>query len=128
MMKIKSVMHSITKVPHDMSMKEVAKLMKEKDIGSVLVEQENEVKGILTERDILKRVVAEGKDPEKTSAGDIMTTDLITADSDINLFDASKLMDKHKIRRLPVVEHGKIIGIVTTRSLSRGLPMYLLKK
>jgi signal-transduction protein with cAMP-binding, CBS, and nucleotidyltransferase domain len=79
--------------------------------------------GILTERDILKRVVAVAKDPEKTFVKEVMSTPVFIVDPDITLENAVKLMFKHKIKKLPVLENqdGKnvLVGLVTLTDIAR---------
>ncbi len=128
MVAVKEIMHSITVVPHSMPVSDAAKIMREKDIGSVLVERWGKIAGILTERDILKRVVAESLCAGDVRAGDVATNSLITIGSDADVLEANELLHKHNIRRLPVTENGKIIGIVTLRSISKNIPYAQLKR
>lgn len=128
MVVVKEIMHGTTLVGFNSSVREVAKLMKEKEIGSVMVEIAGEIKGIVTERDILKRVVAEGRDANETRVMDIMTRQLITIPSKASLIDAAQLLSKYNIRRLPVEENGKIIGIVTARGIAKAIPLQIVRK
>ena len=77
---------------------------------------------ILTERDVLKRVVDEGRKPEETLVKDVMSKPLITISSEASLENAIELMFKHKIKKLPVVENGKLVGLVTFTDLVRAEP------
>ncbi|MCX6767131.1 MAG: CBS domain-containing protein [Candidatus Micrarchaeota archaeon] len=131
MVTVKEVMHSITVVPETASVSEVARIMKRKEIGSVMVEKWGKIAGIVTERDIIKRVVAEGKVGDKVKVGDVATYSLVTVDAGTDIIDANELLHKQNIRRLPVTENGKIIGIVTVRGISKNLPAaysYLKKR
>jgi len=101
----------------DSSIKDIANLMKEKQTGSVLIKKGNEYVGIITERDILYKVVAEGKDPSKVKAKEIMSTPLITIDKDAELEKIIHIFKEKKIRRLPVKDGERIIGIITLRSI-----------
>lgn len=102
---------------------EAARLMKDKKIGNVLVVEDNQPIGILTESDIIKKVVAEGKTPKNVLVKDVMTTPVIVTDPYIPVEEAMKTMGKCNIRRLPVVENGKLIGIITHKDISRISPL-----
>jgi CBS domain-containing protein len=93
----------------------IAKLMAEKEIGSVIVVDEDMYPlGIVTEGDIVRNVIAEGKDPKTTAAKDIMTTPAITITDDIELSDAARLMAVKHIKKLCIVSlDGKLTGIMT---------------
>ena len=98
---------------------EAAKLMKEAHAGMIPVVENGRLLGAVTDRDIVLRVVAEGKDPTSTTAGDIASIDLITVTPDQDLDEAMKLMARHQIRRLPVVEDGRLIGVVAQADVAR---------
>lgn len=100
----------------DISIKKASEVMGKYHIGSLVVRDDEEIRGILTERDVLMSV-ARGKDPNETSIGEIMTKKVITIDPDSTLSDAVDLMIKHKIKKVPVVEEGKLIGIVTASDI-----------
>ncbi|MEH7483437.1 CBS domain-containing protein [Neobacillus drentensis] len=91
---------------------EVALKMKQLNVGAIPIVDQEKLVGMITDRDIVVRGVAE-KHPGSTKVEDIMSNDLITVTSDSSSKDAAKLMAKHQIRRLPVVEEGKLIGIVS---------------
>jgi len=101
--------------------------MRQKNIGSVLVSRKGEIVGILTERDILKRIVAEGLDPSKTKAEEVMTRNIITINADASILEASEILNRYDIRRLPVEENGRIIGIVTARGIAKNMPLYFIR-
>lgn len=100
------------------SVTEAARSMKEADIGDVIVLDNDEVCGIVTDRDITIRVVAEGKDPNSTSLGDCCSRNPITLDPDSSVDEAVKLMRDKAIRRLPIIEGGKPVGIVSLGDLA----------
>ena len=92
---------------------EAAQIMKSEDVGSVPILEGDRLVGMLTDRDIVVRVVAEGKDPQSTNAGDVASRDLVTIDPQQNLDEALRLMAQHQVRRLPVVEEdGRLVGIL----------------
>ncbi len=101
----------------DDSIKNIAELMRDKKIGSVLIEDKGKYVGIITERDILYKVVAEGKDPRTVKAKEIMSTPLITIDKESDIEESKKIFREKGIRRLPVSDGGKIVGIITLRSI-----------
>ena len=92
---------------------EAARAMKDEDVGSIPIVDRDTLVGILTDRDIALRVVAEGRDPQGTSAGDVASRELVTVDPQQSLDEALRLMAKHQVRRLPVCEEdGRLVGIV----------------
>src|SRR5438552_16495894 len=92
---------------------EAAKIMKQEDAGVVPVTENGRLIGMVTDRDIAIRVVAEGKDPQSTSIREVASTDLVTIDPQQDLDEALRLMAQHKVRRLPVVEEdGRLVGVV----------------
>lgn len=117
-MKIKDVMHDITLVDAEATVQEVARVMTKKNIGSVLIERKG-IYYILTERDILYKVVAEALDPSQIKAEKVMTPVRYTIDAEASVEKASIIFSKHRIRRLPVMHRGEIVGIVTARSIAR---------
>ncbi|TAL48354.1 CBS domain-containing protein [archaeon] len=125
--RVRDAMHSVTKVRSSTTVAEAAVIMDSKQIGSVLIEENGKIAGIMTERDILRKVVAKGRDPKMLTVKDMMSQPLITIDSDATLDVASKIMEQHGIRRLVVIEKGTIVGIITTRDVSNNIN-YLLAK
>jgi CBS domain-containing protein len=95
------------------SIVDAARIMKDEDVGPVPVVDGDRLVGVITDRDIAIRVVAEGKDPQGTTVQDVASTDLVTIDPQQTLDEALRLMGQHQVRRLPVVEEdGKLVGIV----------------
>jgi signal-transduction protein with cAMP-binding, CBS, and nucleotidyltransferase domain len=98
----------------------ISNLMKEKEVSSIIISDQNENSvGIITERDIVRRVIADSKDPNITKAKEIKSQPLITVDSDDNLFDAVMIMEKNNIRRLPVVKDNSLVGFLTITDIIR---------
>ncbi len=118
-MHIKEIMHDTTVVTPETSVVELSRMMRDKTIGSVLVHVSDRKYGIITERDILSRVIAGGLDPSSAKASDIMTELRYTIDANASIQEASEIFNTQRIRRLPVVENGKIIGIITTRDVAK---------
>jgi len=102
----------------DRTVLEAAKLMHQQDVGDLVVMDGVEAKGIVTERDLVRRVMAMKK-PFNTIVSDVMSSPLITIDQDAPLRDAARLMIKHKIRRLPVTKENILVGIVATNDFAR---------
>ena len=98
-----------------MTVQDAAIAMKEKGVGAVIVEDKNSLVGIFTERDLLNRVVAEGKDPVKTTLSEVMTQDVIGLEGDKPLSHALHLMHQNAFRHVPVLAQGKPIGMVSAR-------------
>ena len=94
------------------SLAEAARLMKEQDVGSVPVVDGSRLVGVLTDRDIVVRAVAEGGDPRTVQVGEIASHDVVTVRPDDDLDEALRLMAQHQIRRLAVVEDGQLVGVV----------------
>jgi CBS domain-containing protein len=97
---------------------DAARVMRESDIGDVIVMDDGQVTGIVTDRDIVVRGVAEGRDPESTSVSDVCTTGVETIDSEASVDDALGLMREKDIRRLPVAKNGRPVGIVSLGDLA----------
>lgn len=96
----------------DAALSDVARLMREGDMGVVPVVENGTLVGIVTDRDIVVRMIADGKGPE-TPVSEAMTTELFTVGPDDFVFEASRLMGDKQVRRLPVVEPGgKLVGII----------------
>ena len=127
-MNVKEIMSSVTKISADSTVSDAAKLMDEKNFGSVPIEEDGKVTGIITERDVLRKIVAKGVDPKTTSVKDIMTSPVITIGPEKSVEEANEIMTDKKIRRLPVESDGKVIGIVTLRDVSNSLRYSLGKR
>ncbi|MEA1904939.1 MAG: CBS domain-containing protein, partial [Candidatus Hadarchaeota archaeon] len=104
------------------SVARAAKLMSENGVGSLIVVQKKEPVGILTERDLLMKVVSRDIKPSKIQVGKIMSKPIITTDADADVVDAARIMIRNKIRRLPVVEGGKLTGILTASDITAVSP------
>ena len=119
---IKSVMRSppITALPSD-TISSTVETMITSDIGAVIVREGNKLLGLITEKDILERVLEPGKDPANTFLGDIMSLPLEIVEHDRSLIDVLKIMQDRQIRRLAVIQEGEAIGIVTERRILEAL-------
>ncbi|MFQ6020467.1 MAG: cyclic nucleotide-binding/CBS domain-containing protein [Candidatus Aenigmatarchaeota archaeon] len=118
-MLVKDAMNRNVKITRaDDTVKNAAKTMTSYRIGSlVVVSGAGKVIGIVTERNILNSVVATGRNSKEVKIEEIMTKDPITISPDKTLEDAAEIMTKNKIKKLPVIENGKLIGIITASDL-----------
>ncbi|OGI15644.1 hypothetical protein A3K63_04395 [Candidatus Micrarchaeota archaeon RBG_16_49_10] len=96
-----------------MKVREAVSLMAKSNVGSLLVLKDKKLVGIITERDVLRKVVLKALDPGKTSIVDIMSRNPITISKSSSLEEAVQKLSKNKIKKLPVVENGELIGIIT---------------
>jgi CBS domain-containing protein len=101
-------------VTPETSLREVAELMAAEDVGAIPVLEGDRVTAVITDRDIVIRAVAQGKDPRGMPVAEIASTDLVTVRGDQDLSDALRLMAQNQVRRLPVVEDGdRLIGVLS---------------
>jgi CBS domain-containing protein len=105
-------------LPLDAPLTEAARLMRDKEIGGVLVTQDGRLCGLLTDRDIVVRAVAEGRDLTGTRLADICSAGIVTVSPDDGTEAALRLMLDSAVRRLPVVENGRPVGIVSIGDLT----------
>jgi CBS domain-containing protein len=99
---------------------DAAKLMKAEDVGSLPIVEGDQLVGMVTDRDIVIRAVAEGKDSQSTTVGEIASRDLVTVDPEQDLDEALRLMAQHQVRRLPVAEEdGRLVGILAQADVAR---------
>jgi CBS domain-containing protein len=96
-----------------------AKMMKQEDVGLAPVVEGDRLVGTLTDRDIVVRVVAEGRDPQNVTAREAASTELITIDPQQDLDEALRLMASKQVRRLPVVEEGRLVGVLAQADIAR---------
>jgi CBS domain-containing protein len=117
--KISEVMTSDPRtVDVDATLVDAAREMREGDTGAIIVTENGEVTGIVTDRDITVRAVADGKDPSTTKVREVITTGIVTLGPDDTVEDAIRLMREHDIRRIPVVQDGRPVGIVSIGDLA----------
>jgi CBS domain-containing protein len=109
----------------DMTVTEAAQVMEEKNVGGILVKKHGKFIGIVTERDVLRKIAAQGLDPKYVRVADIMTRHLISIDHDKEIEEANHIMLHHNIRRLVVKKDGEIVGILSNRDIARNM-MYII--
>ena len=97
---------------------EAVRLMSEERVGAVAVTREGKLTGIFTERDLMIRVVLEGRDPRATRVGDVMTEECVSAKKDMSMGEALQIMTERHFRHLPVVdENDRVLGLLSIRNL-----------
>lgn len=101
------------------SVLDAAVLMNDHKVGSVVVSEQGQVAGIFTERDVLRRIVAEKLDPAATTIGQVMTHDVVCCEMDTSIEDARSIMKNRRIRHLPVVDHEQtLLGLISIGDLN----------
>lgn len=118
-MKIRDIMtDDVAVVSPDTTVLEVAQLMQKHDVGAVPVCEGANVVGLVTDRDIVVRNIAHGKDPHQTPVKEVMTTQVKSADPEMSLSQAAEIMAAEQIRRLPVVEGNRLVGMLSLGDLA----------
>src|SRR5947209_13256651 len=120
-MKVRDIMTSegLATASLDTTLEDIATMMRDENVGAIPVLDDDEnLAGIITDRDIVVRAIAEGQDPSECTAEEILSEELHTIEPDSDLEEAADLMARHKIRRLPVVEDGEIIGMISLGDIS----------
>ena len=113
-MKVREIMAAnVATAAPDTTLEEIATMMRDEEIGAVPVLDDDELVGLVTDRDIVLRCIATGKDPSETTVTDILSEDLETVEPDDDVEVASRVMSHKQIRRLPVVENGRLMGMVS---------------
>jgi len=110
-------MRTIVSIDSKAKVKDAARLMVEKGIGSLIANRDGLPFGIVTERDLMEKIAAEGVDPTKMTVSEVMTAPLTTVDANSNIIDAARRMVEKRVKRLVVTDQDKIVGIVTQTDL-----------
>lgn len=120
MRKVKDVMVTkVVTVDVDVNLKKAVERMNNHDVGCLVVLEKGSFVGILTERDVLRRVVVKGRNPDETLVGDVMSKPLVVVEPEADLEEAVKLMFERRIKKLPVVENKELVGLVTMTDIAR---------
>lgn len=113
-MKVRDIMTAdVATATSDTTLQEIATMMRDHDTGAVPVLDGDELIGLVTDRDIVMRCVAEGRDPEAMTADGVLSEELETIEPDTGVEEAVRLMSAKQIRRLPVVENGRLVGMLS---------------
>jgi CBS domain-containing protein len=113
---------AVKTVRFSISVRDAVRKMNKFFIGSILVVDDNKLVGILTERDILRSIVEQGIDSSVVKVKDVMSSPVITIYPDTSIEDAAQLMANKQIKKLPVMDEGKLVGIVTSMDLMKAAP------
>jgi CBS domain-containing protein len=124
-LKVKDVMVSnLITIEAGATVKKAAELMDKHDIGCLIVVSYGNPVGIVTERDMLGRVLLQKRDLGKTKVGNIMSAPLIASSPDTDIRDAVRLMNERRIKKLPVIEEGQLIGLISLTDVMRSLAYF----
>jgi len=119
-MKIEEIMvKNIITLQRDISAYDAVKIMNKNKIGCLLVVNNDKIVGILTERDMLERVLEKCKNPKETKVSEIMTGNVMVGKPDMELAEAAKLLFEKKLKKLPIVEGNRLVGLVTLTDIAR---------
>ena len=119
-MKVKEIMSkTVYSLSPDISLEYASAIMRDKNLGVMPITKQGKLLGIVTDRDILLRGVAQGKDLKTTTVSDIMTKHVVKIMPDQSVIEASKMMAKNKIRRIPVCDGQRVVGIVSLCDIAR---------
>jgi CBS domain-containing protein len=125
-LKVEDVMvKEVITIDENSSVKEAAEVMNKFEIGCLIAVRKGKAMGIITERDLLKRVVADAKDAGKTKVKDIMSSPLVVVEPSMELEEAVKLMFQMKIKKLPVVDGKRLVGLISLTDIARFQPQMI---
>lgn len=125
-LKVEDVMvREVITIDENATVKEAAEVMNKFEIGCLIAVRKGKAVGIITERDMLKRVVAEAKDVHRTRVKDVMSSPLVVVEPSLELEEAVKLMFQMKIKKLPVVEGKRLVGLVSLTDIARFQPQMI---
>jgi CBS domain-containing protein len=110
--------HDPRTVSADSTLTDAARIMRDADVGAIVVERDGAVAGIVTDRDIVVRAVADGRDPGSTRVGDVASQSVVTVTPDQSVEDARRLMREHDVRRIVVEQGGRTVGILSLGDLA----------
>jgi len=119
-MKIEEIMvRNVITLQRDLSAYDAVKIMNKNRIGCLVVVNNGQIVGILTERDMLERVLEKCRNPKETRVSEIMTEDVMVGKPDMELVEAARLLFEKKVKKLPIVEGNRLVGLVTLTDIAR---------
>ena len=119
-MKVRDLMvKKVITVQQDTSVYEAVKLLNKNRIGCLVVVYDDDIVGILTERDLLERVLEKCRDPKEIEISEIMTKTLVLGRPDMEVFEATRLMMENKVKKLPIIKERRLVGIITVTDIAR---------
>ena len=125
-LKVEDVMvRDVVTIDENSTVREAADVMNKFEIGCLIAVKKGKAVGIITERDLLKRVVAEARDVNKTKVKNVMSSPLVVVEPSMDLEEAVKLMFQMKIKKLPVVEEKRLVGLVSLTDIARFQPQMI---
>ncbi|MGQ9507009.1 MAG: CBS domain-containing protein, partial [Candidatus Bathycorpusculaceae bacterium] len=125
-LKVEDVMvKEVITIDENSTVKEAAEIMNKFEIGCLIAVRKGKAMGIITERDLLKRVVAEARDANKTKVKDVMSSPLVVVEPSMDLEEAVRLMFQMKIKKLPVVDGKRLVGLVSLTDIARFQPQVI---
>lgn len=125
-LKVEDVMvREVITIDENLTVKEAAEVMNKFEIGCLIAVRKGKAIGIITERDLLKRVVAEARDANKTKVKDVMSSPLVVVEPSTDLEEAIRLMFQMKIKKLPVVDGKRLVGLVSLTDIARFQPQMI---
>ena len=113
--------HDVISVAPDLSVFDAIKLMADRLVGSLLVMNDEELRGIVTERDYARKVIIKGRSSETTSVSEIMSTEVLTTSSSQTVNQCMEMMTERRIRHLPVIEDNRVIGMISIGDLVQAI-------
>jgi len=116
------MIREVVTIDENVSVKEAVDIMNQFEIGSIIATRKGKAVGIITERDLLKRIIAEGKNAKKTMVKDIMSSPLIVIAPNTSLEEAARLMFEKKIKKLLVIDQNRLVGLVSLTDIARVQP------
>jgi len=123
---VKKIMtRPVIKIEYNKNVQAASKIMAKHRVGSIIIVKKNRPIGIITETDLNKKIVARALNPKKLKVKDIMSSPLVFISPSDDIMAAVEKMKKHRIKRMPVVEHGEIVGIITDTDIARASPELL---
>ena len=119
-MEIRKIMvKEVKTVPMDTTVQKAVEIMNKNRINCLVVTYNKRIAGILTERDLLERVLEKGKDPKETAVSEIMTRQVLVGKPTMEIVEASNFMFEKKVKKLPIMEKNRLVGIVTLTDIAR---------